>query len=72
MFVDVENRTIHKGWDRTNVPCQMAHPEQQVVDELLEAQLEAEAEIAYNASIEFRALYDFAKFEEQQEGGIDD
>jgi hypothetical protein len=50
----------------------MAHPEQQVVDELLEAQLEVEAELAYNASIEFKALYDFAKFEEQQEGGIDD
>ena len=66
MFVDVENRTIHKGWDRTNVPRQMAHHEQQVVDELLEAQLEAKAEIAYNASIEFNALYDFAKLEEQR------
>jgi hypothetical protein len=68
MFVDVENNKIHKNWDRTNVPCQMAHPEKQVVDELLEAQLEAEAELAYNASIEFRALYDFAKFEEQTGG----
>ncbi len=70
MFIDVENRMIHKCRNITNIPCQMAHPEQQVVDELLEAQLEAEAELAYNASIEFRALYDFAKFEEQTGGRI--
>jgi hypothetical protein len=66
MFVDVENSRIHKGWNITNIPCPMAHPEAQVVDELLEVEIEREAEIAYQAQMEFQALYDFAKFEEQE------
>jgi len=63
----MENRTIHKGWDRTNVPCQIAKPKTNELPEIVEAEIEA----SYRALIEFRALYDFAKFEEQQKRGVE-
>ena len=66
MFVDVQNIGIHKGWDRTNIPSPIANRESQVVDELLETQIEYEMKIAYQAEIEFKALYDYAKYEEEK------
>jgi len=66
MFVDVENIGIHYCWDRTNVPCQIAKQPVDVVSDLLEAQLEFEMKVARQAEIEFSALYDYAKYEEQQ------
>jgi hypothetical protein len=43
----MENRTIHKGGDRTNVPCQIAKPKTNELPESVEAEIEA----SYRASI---------------------
>jgi hypothetical protein len=59
--IDVEVRTIQKELNRANVPCQMAKPHE-FIGELEEAAAEA----AYKESVEFKALYDYAKFEEQR------
>lgn len=59
-MIDVEINNGCKDLNKTNVPCQVAHPEEHVEDELLEAEIEAQ----YKASVEFKALYDYAKFEE--------
>jgi hypothetical protein len=59
--IDVEVRTIQKDLNKTNVPCQMAKPHEFIL-ELEEAAIEA----AYKDSVEFKALYDYAKFEESR------
>ena len=58
----MENRTIQKDLNKTNRPCEFAKPEF-VEDEILESMIE----VQYQESVEFRALYDFAKFEEQRD-----
>jgi hypothetical protein len=63
-MIDVENRWISKDVSRACAEEYRQHekPTTEVIPEILELAIEA----AYNASIEFTALYDYAKFEEQQ------
>jgi hypothetical protein len=63
-MIDVVNRWLSKDVSRACAEeyKKIEKPKIVKIPEIIEAQIEA----SYRASIEFRALYDFAKFEEQR------